>query len=89
MTIPIGTAFQWMIDARSSHRFPASGSVRQRRRDPRQGVRQLGGGTRGLALKPGDLITSGGVTKMLLPQAGDTARASFARLGTSSVTVVP
>ncbi len=46
-------------------------------------------GTRGLALKPGDVVMSGGVTKMLRPQAGDTIRASFTRLGTVSVTVVP
>ena len=46
-------------------------------------------GTRGLALKPGDIVMSGGVTKMLRPQAGDTIQASFTRLGTVSVTIVP
>ena len=46
-------------------------------------------GTRGLVLKPGDVVMSGGVSKLLRPQAGDTIQASFTRLGTVSVTIVP
>jgi 2-keto-4-pentenoate hydratase len=36
---------------------------------------------RGLSLKPGDLVMSGSISKMLRPKAGDTIRARFTRLG--------
>jgi 2-keto-4-pentenoate hydratase len=45
--------------------------------------------TRGLALKPGDVVMSGAISKMLRPKAGDTIRAKFAHLGSVSVKVVP
>jgi len=45
--------------------------------------------TRGLALEPGDVVMSGAISKLLRPQAGDTIRARFTRLGSVSVTVVP
>ena len=45
--------------------------------------------TRGLALKPGDIVMSGAISKMLRPKAGDTIRAKFAHLGSVSVKVVP
>ena len=32
-------------------------------------------GTRGLALKPGDVVMSGSISKLLRPKAGDTVRA--------------
>lgn len=37
--------------------------------------------TRGLALKPGDVVISGSISKILRPKAGDTVRARFTRLG--------
>ena len=46
-------------------------------------------GTRGLTLKPGDVVMSGSISKLLRPTAGDTVRARFARLGSVSVTIVP
>ena len=46
-------------------------------------------GARGLALKPGDVVMSGGISELLRPKAGDTIRARFTRLGTVSITVVP
>jgi 2-keto-4-pentenoate hydratase len=45
--------------------------------------------TRGLALEPGDLVMSGAISKMIRPKAGDMIRATFARLGSVSVNVVP
>jgi 2-keto-4-pentenoate hydratase len=45
--------------------------------------------TRGLALRPGDVVMSGAISKMLRPKAGDTIRAKFAHLGSVSVKVVP
>ncbi len=45
--------------------------------------------TRGLALKPGDVVMSGAISKMLRPKAGDTILARFAHLGSVSVKVVP
>jgi len=46
-------------------------------------------GSRGLALKPGDVVMSGAISKMLRPKAGETIRARFTRLGSVSVKVVP
>jgi 2-keto-4-pentenoate hydratase len=46
-------------------------------------------GARGLTLKPGDVVMSGSVSKLMRPKAGDTIRARFARLGSVSVTIVP
>jgi 2-keto-4-pentenoate hydratase len=45
--------------------------------------------TRGLALEPGDIVMSGAISKLLRPRPGDMIRASFTRLGSVSVTVVP
>ena len=45
--------------------------------------------TRGLALKPGDVVMSGAISKMLRPTIGDTIRATFSHLGSVSVKVVP
>jgi 2-keto-4-pentenoate hydratase len=45
--------------------------------------------SRGLALKPGDVVMSGAISKLLRPKPGDTIRARFARLGSVSVKVVP
>ena len=44
--------------------------------------------TRGLALKPGDLVISGSISKILRPRAGDTIRARFTRIGSVSIKVV-
>jgi 2-oxopent-4-enoate/cis-2-oxohex-4-enoate hydratase len=44
--------------------------------------------TRGLALKPGDVVMSGAISKMLRPKVGDTIRAKFTHLGSVSITVV-
>jgi 2-keto-4-pentenoate hydratase len=44
---------------------------------------------RGLALKPGDVVMSGAISKMLRPEAGDTIHARFTHLGSVSVEVVP
>jgi 2-oxopent-4-enoate/cis-2-oxohex-4-enoate hydratase len=46
-------------------------------------------GARGLALKPGDVVMSGSISKMLRPKAGDTICARFEHLGSVSVKVVP
>ena len=46
-------------------------------------------GARGLALKSGDVVLSGAISKLLRPKAGDTIQASFTHLGTISITVVP
>jgi 2-oxopent-4-enoate/cis-2-oxohex-4-enoate hydratase len=46
-------------------------------------------GSRGLALKPGDVVMSGAISKMLRPKAGDSICAKFTRLGSVSVKVVP
>lgn len=45
--------------------------------------------TRGLALKPGDVVMSGAISKMLRPKVGDMIRARFTHLGSVSVKVVP
>jgi 2-keto-4-pentenoate hydratase len=45
--------------------------------------------TRGLSLKPGDVVISGSISKILRPKAGDTIRARFTRLGSVSVKVGP
>ncbi|MBI3031791.1 MAG: fumarylacetoacetate hydrolase family protein [Candidatus Rokubacteria bacterium] len=44
--------------------------------------------TRGLALKPGDIVISGAISKILRPKAGDTIRARFTRLGSVGIKVV-
>lgn len=46
-------------------------------------------GTRGLALNSGDVVMSGAISKMLRPKVGDTIRASFSRLGSVGIKVVP
>ncbi|HET7340537.1 MAG TPA: fumarylacetoacetate hydrolase family protein [Methylomirabilota bacterium] len=38
-------------------------------------------GTRGLALRAGDIVMTGSVSKLLRPAAGDTVRATYTRLG--------
>ena len=43
---------------------------------------------RGLALKPGDVVMSGAISKMLRPKPGDTIRAGFSSLGTVSINLV-
>jgi 2-keto-4-pentenoate hydratase len=45
--------------------------------------------TRGMALKAGDIVMSGAISKMLRPKAGDTICARFNRLGSVSINVVP
>jgi len=42
-------------------------------------------GGRGLGLKAGDIVMTGSVSKLLRPQAGDTVRATYTRLGSVSV----
>jgi 2-keto-4-pentenoate hydratase len=42
-------------------------------------------GTRGLGLRPGDIVMTGSVSKILRPKAGDTVRAAYTRLGSVSV----
>ena len=42
-------------------------------------------GARGLALRTGDVVMSGSVSKVLPVKAGDTVRATFTRLGSVSV----
>jgi 2-keto-4-pentenoate hydratase len=44
--------------------------------------------TRGLALNPGDIVISGGITKLLHPKPGDSIRARYTHLGSISVTIV-
>lgn len=44
--------------------------------------------TRGQTLNPGDIIISGGITKLLRPKAGDTIRARFTHLGSINIKVV-
>jgi len=44
---------------------------------------------RGQTLKPGDIIISGGISKLLRPKAGDTICARFAHLGAVEIKVVP
>ena len=41
------------------------------------------------SLKPGDVVMSGAISKMLRPKVGDTVRASFTHLGSVSIKVVP
>ncbi len=45
-------------------------------------------GSRGLSLKPGDVVMSGSICKLLRPKAGDTIRAKFTRLGSVSAKFV-
>lgn len=45
--------------------------------------------TRGLALQPGDVVISGCISKILYPNAGDTIRARFTRVGSIDIKVVP
>ncbi len=45
-------------------------------------------GSRGLSLKPGDVVMSGSISKLLRPKAGDTIRARFTRLGSVGVKLV-
>jgi 2-keto-4-pentenoate hydratase len=42
-------------------------------------------GARGLGLRAGDVVMTGSVSKLLRPRAGDTVRASYTRLGSTSV----
>jgi 2-keto-4-pentenoate hydratase len=42
-------------------------------------------GTRGLALRAGDVVMTGSVSLLLRPKAGDSVRATFTRLGSVSV----
>jgi 2-keto-4-pentenoate hydratase len=42
-------------------------------------------GSRGLGLRAGDLVMTGSVSKLLRPRAGDTVRATYTRLGSTSV----
>jgi 2-keto-4-pentenoate hydratase len=42
-------------------------------------------GSRGLGLRPGDIVMTGSVSKLLRPRAGDTVRATYTRLGSTSV----
>jgi 2-oxopent-4-enoate/cis-2-oxohex-4-enoate hydratase len=46
-------------------------------------------GARGLALKPGDIVMSGAISKIVRPKAGDTVRARFGQLGSVGIKVVP
>lgn len=45
--------------------------------------------SRGPTLKPGDIVISGGISKLLRPKAGDSVRASFTHLGSVDIKVVP
>lgn len=45
-------------------------------------------GTRGLGLRAGDIVMSGSVSLLLRPNAGDTVRARFTRIGSVSARVV-
>lgn len=45
-------------------------------------------GARGLALMPGDIVMSGGISKLVRGNVGDTIRAKFSRLGSVSMTVL-
>jgi 2-keto-4-pentenoate hydratase len=42
-------------------------------------------GARGLGLRPGDVVMTGSVSKLLRPRVGDTVRATYTRLGSVSV----
>ena len=42
-------------------------------------------GERGLGLRAGDIVMTGSVSKLLRPKAGDTVRATYTRLGSTSV----
>ena len=42
-------------------------------------------GSRGLGLRAGDIVMTGSVSKLLRPKAGDTVRATYTRLGSTSV----
>jgi 2-keto-4-pentenoate hydratase len=45
-------------------------------------------GASGLTLKPGDIVMSGAISKIVRPKAGETIRAKFAHLGSVSIKVV-
>ena len=45
--------------------------------------------SRGLELKPGDIVITGSISKLLRPKTGDTIRARFTRLGAVAIKVVP
>ena len=45
--------------------------------------------TRGLALKPGDVVMTGSISRILRPKAGDTIRARFTHVGSVSVKIFP
>ncbi len=45
-------------------------------------------GARGIALKPGDIVMSGAISKLLRPKSGDTIGAKFTHLGLVSVKIV-
>jgi 2-keto-4-pentenoate hydratase len=42
-------------------------------------------GARGLGLRAGDIVMTGSVSRLLRPRAGDTVRATYTRLGSTSV----
>lgn len=42
-------------------------------------------GSRGLTLRPGDVVMTGSVSRLLRPRGGDTVRAAYTRLGSVSV----
>lgn len=44
-------------------------------------------GARGLGLRAGDIVMTGSVSKPLRPKAGETVRATYTRLGSTSVRV--
>jgi len=44
-------------------------------------------GSRGLGLRAGDIVMTGSVSKLLRPKAGETVRATYTRLGSTSVRV--
>jgi len=45
-------------------------------------------GSRGLGLRPGEVVMSGSVSTVLRPAAGDTVQGTFTRLGSVSVRFV-
>ena len=42
-------------------------------------------GSRGLGLRAGEIVMTGSVSKLLRPKPGDTVRATYTRLGSTSV----
>lgn len=45
-------------------------------------------GARGGSLEPGDIVISGGITKLLQPKPGDRVRARFTHLGAVGIEIV-